>query len=125
MRHFVSAPLDAELLCRPHPKTAYSRRQRDGSLLEYRGNLGDERNLLAGAQCAGCEATAVEGSENLLGHFVGERDHSVQFRRISHGSLLPNPRHSAETATAPWKTMIAQGGMTERNRKIRPAGRHA
>ena len=52
-RSFVSAPLDAELLCRPHPKTAYSRRQRDGSLLEYRGNLGDERKLLAGAQCAG------------------------------------------------------------------------
>jgi hypothetical protein len=99
-RSFASAPLDAELLCRPHTETAYCRRQRDGSLLEYCGNLGDERNLLAGAQCAGCEDTAVEGSENLLGHFVGERDHPVQFRLICHSSFLSNVGggHSAETA---------------------------
>src|SRR5829696_5550550 len=115
MRHFVSAPLDAELLCRPHPKTAYSRRQRDGSLFEYCGNLGDERNLLAGAQCASCEGTAVEGSENLLGHFVGERDHPVQFRRICHSSLLPKARRRRARGNSP-TARLEQEDRAGRNR---------
>ena len=70
---------------------------------------------------------AVEGGDNLLGHFVGERDHPLQFKRICHSSLLRNlvgGGHSAETARLlAWNKMLAQGPSAIE--MIRPAGRHA